>query len=117
MAFQATLGAKGQYFFWPGIAVNRLGHVVVNFQRSSKTMFLTTGYSGKKARKKKFDAVRNLITGKCSQLYSTRTGDYVGAQTDPLDSLGFWISGEFMAKRTNFVASCTWDTRIANVRY
>ncbi len=51
--FQQIYGRKNEFFWWPGIAVNKLGDIVVVFQRSSKKMFLSTAYTGKKARNKK----------------------------------------------------------------
>ena len=119
--FQATVGRKNEYYWWPGIAVNRLGDVVVVFQRSSKKLFLSSAYNGKKARATKMDAVVALGKGKCNSQDTgsgslARTGDYVGAQTDPVDNLGFWIAGEF-SRKVKGLSGCNWSTQIANARY
>ncbi len=119
--FQETFGRKNEFFWWPGIAVNKLGDIVSVFQRSSRRLFLSTAYNGKKARAAKMDAVVNLAKGKCNlQDIGTgtlaRTGDYVGAQTDPLDDLSFWIAGEF-SKRVPGLSGCNWSTQIATARY
>ena len=119
--FQETFGRRNEFFWWPGIAVNKLGDIVVAFQRSSRRLFLSTAYNGKKARAKKMDVVRVLAKGRCnSQDIGTgtlaRTGDYVGAQTDPLDNLTFWIAGEFL-KRVKGLKGCNWATQIATAKY
>ena len=116
VAFQQIYGRKNEFFWWPGIAVNKLGDIVVIFQRSSKRMFLSTAYNGKKARKNKMDAVRVLAKGRCNSQGVDRTGDYVGAQTDPLDDLTFWIAGEF-SKRVAGLSGCSWSTQIAQAKY
>ena len=117
--FQQIYGRKNEFFWWPGIAVNKLGDIVVVFQRSSKKMFLSTAYTGKKARNKKMDAVRVLAKGRCNSQDigsgTARTGDYVGAQTDPLDNLSFWIAGEF-SKKVRGLSGCSWSTQIATVK-
>ena len=119
--FEDTFGHRNEYFWWPGIAVNKLGDVAVVFQRSSRRAFLGVAYGGKKARATTIDAVVNLVAGRCSLRNVdtgglNRTGDYVGAQTDPLDDLSFWIAGEF-SKRVRGVPGCNWSTQIAQTRY
>ena len=119
--FQETFGRKNEYFWNPGIAVNRLGDVVVPFQRSSRRLFLSTAYNGKKARAKKMDAVVSLARGKCNLQDIdgsglNRTGDYVGAQADPLGNLSFWIAGEF-SKKIPGLSGCNWSTQIAKAKY
>ena len=101
--------------------MNRLGDVVVPFQRSSRRLFLSTAYNGKKARAKKMDAVVSLARGKCNLQDIdgsglNRTGDYVGAQADPLGNLSFWIAGEF-SKKVKGLKGCNWSTQIATARY
>ncbi len=118
--FQETVGRRNEFFWWPGIAVNKLGDIVVVFQRSSRRLFLGTAYNGKKAQATKMDAVVSLAKGKCKLQdidgSRNRTGDYVGAQTDPLDDLSFWIAGEF-SKRVKGLKGCNWATQIATAKY
>ena len=119
--FQETVGRRNEFFWWPGIAVNKLGDIVVVFQRSSRRLFLGTAYNGKKAQATKTDAVVSLAKGKCKlqdidSNGRNRTGDYVGAQTDPLDDLSFWIAGEF-SKRVKGLKGCNWATQIATAKY
>lgn len=45
-----------------------------------------------------------------------RTGDYVGAQADPADELGFRIAGEFVGELGG-TGSCEWKTRFTRVAY
>ncbi len=65
------------------------------------------------------DAVRVLAKGRCNSQDigsgTARTGDCVGAQTDPLDNLSFWIAGEF-SKKVRGLSGCSWSTQIATVK-
>ena len=51
-----------------------------------------------------------ITSGTCGQPFD-RTGDYIGAQTDPSDFNSFWLAGE---RATTFSGSsgCKWQTRI-----
>ncbi|MFQ5742015.1 MAG: hypothetical protein ACE5HV_00320 [Acidobacteriota bacterium] len=118
--FEDTFGAgKNNHIWWPGLAVNQRGDVVVVFQRSGKKTFLSVAYNGMKKGASKFDTIKFLARGKCSSQAIggggfNRTGDYVGAQPDPSNNRQFWIAGEF-SKR--FGSHCDWFTKIAKVSY
>jgi hypothetical protein len=120
ITFEDTFGRANGYFYWPGIAVNQRGDVVVTFQRSTNNQYLGVGFNGKRAAADAFDPnVKNLKKGFCpiedfdGSLY--RTGDYTGAQTDPLDNVSFFIAGEYASR---FGAeACEWRTRVGRVRY
>ena len=43
-------------------------------------------------------------------------GDYVGIQTDPLDNLSFWITGEYVGTVSPLI-DCNWKTRVGKVKY
>ena len=53
-----------------------------------------------------------LTQGTCPRSLSNRTGDYIGAQTDPSDFRSFWFAGE---RATNIGGACQWETRIIGV--
>lgn len=120
LSYQETYGGGDGWFFWmPGIAINELGDVVVPFQRSRGDRNFGAAFNGKRASDSEFDAVRLLVRGKCpiesfDGYGRNRTGDYVGAQTDPAGNLAFWIAAEFPDR---FASECRWKTRVARVLY
>jgi hypothetical protein len=121
--------SSGVFDFWPGVAVNALGDVVVAFHRSSATSWLSSfwkiGPSG--SNRTFFGSAQPLVVGDCPKpedytitntdgtiTHLSRTGDYIGAQTDPSDFQSFWLAGE-RARMTPADEACVWRTRIAKV--
>ncbi len=121
IAFQQTFGSSDWYGFWPGIAINERGDVVAPFQRSRADRFLDTAYSGKLAAAAIFDPIRTFKLGSCTLFNDpldtgvNRTGDFVGAQTDPLDDLGFYVAGEFTGPVSIF--GCNWRTWVGRLSF
>ena len=121
IVFEETYGKKDTFYFWPGIAVNARGDVVVAFQTAKASGYLGIAYNGKRAGRTTFDGVKNLRKGRCAldnfsrRLGANRTGDYATVQTDPQDNLSFFLAGEY----TGQVASlgCDWRTRVGRVKY
>jgi hypothetical protein len=117
--FEASIGGGANRFFWmPGIAVNQSNDVVITFQQSSPGLFLGTAYTGKRNNASKFEPFRVAKAGQCNlkdvdDSGRNRTGDYTGAQADPVDS-SFWIAGEYPSL---FGGRCEWNTVIARVKY
>ncbi len=122
ITFSETFGLPNTFLFWPGIAINKVGDVLVVSQRAKAGQFLRTVYNGKQAGAPGFDAPRNLGNGNCplenlsADGSVNRTGDYVGLQTDPLDDLGFWFTGE-LPGAVGFGFGCDWKTKIARTQY
>lgn len=120
VTFLDTFGRDRVYLWWPGIAVNERGDVVTAFQRSAARRRLETGYSFKRPAAADFGPLKRLKRGTCplddfnEDLEANRTGDYVGAQTDPLDDVSFWIAGQYPAEIPG--SGCEWKTRIGRVR-
>jgi hypothetical protein len=58
-----------------------------------------------------FEPISSLTTGTCAETLTNpdRTGDYVGAQTDPSDFHSFWLAGE---RATSVGGTCQWQTQI-----
>jgi hypothetical protein len=116
--FEEIVGGGDGWFFWmPGIAVNGRGDVLIVYQRSHASMSAGIGFAGRLAGGP-FEAGK-LINGRCpldnNDGSRNRTGDYVGAQTDPADNLGFWIAGEYTGNVGNL--GCDWRTRVGLVRF
>jgi hypothetical protein len=101
-------GGSGVFYFWPGIAVNLAQKVVVVFQRSAGNAFLSAHRTGKNLGDLAFEGPAAITNGTCSQTLTNRTGDYVGAQTDPAGTT-FWVAGE---RATSIGGACVWQTWI-----
>jgi hypothetical protein len=114
---QTTFGGRNEFLFWPGIAVNRDETVAVPFHFASATRTdnnLSTWWAVKDFAEPTFTPFRPLTTGDCQQVV-TRTGDYSGAETDPVDLKSFWLSGERAIGVAEFGNACLWETHIIRV--
>jgi hypothetical protein len=105
-------GGAGIFFFWPGTARNNAGQSGLSFQRSSSASSLSAWWAVKPA-----NGIPNIAspftTGTCAQTLSNRTGDYVGAHTDPSNFTDFCLAGE---RATTIAGICQWQTQIICVR-
>jgi hypothetical protein len=115
---QTTFGSAGTgtFIFWPGVAVNNVGQTAIPYQSNrnfvgarflSSYVTLRTGVTN--------SAPFRITSGTCAQPFN-RTGDYVGAQTDPLDFFptgSFWLAGE---RATLVTGTCKWQTQIIKLR-
>jgi hypothetical protein len=103
MQDQLTFGLFGDFLFWPGVA-DSLGPAGIGFHRSSASLFLSSYVL--------IDTTLIPLTvGTCPQT-TPRTGDYFGAQLDPVDLRSFWFAGE---RATVIGGSCQWQMRIIKV--
>jgi hypothetical protein len=120
IGFEGTQGGGTDKFFWhPGLAINKDGDIVLAFQQSGSKLSLGTAFSGKRAGSQTIENFKLLKKGSCpieeiDSASRNRSGDYVGAQTDPADDTSFWIAGEYAKK---LGGACDWQTIIANVKY
>ncbi len=101
-------GGNGVFYFWPGVTANLVEKIVVVFQRSATNAYLSAYRTGKNLGDLAFEAPAAITDGTCSQTLTDRTGDYVGAQTDPLGAT-FWVAGE---RATSIGGACVWQTWI-----
>jgi hypothetical protein len=104
-------GGDNIFYFWPGIAVNLAQKIMVVWQRSSTTSFLSAWRTGKTLSALGFEPPVAIRNGTCTQTAYTRTGDYVGAQTDP-GGTTFWVAGEMAIALTAGGTGCNWGTWI-----
>lgn len=110
-------GGENTYYWMPGIAVNTSLQTTVTFQHSTAASYLSSSWSLKNDANPSYPAAQALTTGTCPmtqfpQGNFTRTGDYVGSQTNPNDLASFWLAGE---RATTLGGSCRWETRIIQV--
>lgn len=109
---QITFGGDdGVFYFWPGVAVNLSQQVIVVFQRSSGSSYLSAWRTGKNLADLVFETPAAITDGTCSQTLTARTGDYVGAHTDPAGT-AFWVAGE---RAIPIGGACVWQTWIQQV--
>lgn len=114
---QSTFGSPDDFLFWPGIAVNRDETVAVPFHFVSPDRTdnnLSTWWAVKDLGETAYRPFRPVTTGVCQQVVE-RTGDYSGAETDPVDSRSFWLSGERAKPIPEFGNACLWETQIIRV--
>lgn len=104
-------GGAGVFYYWPGIAVNIVNQTAIAFHRSSSTSYLSSWWTMKDSASTLFESASPFTTGTCAQS-SNRTGDYIGAQTDPSGVRSFWLAGE---RATTIAGSCQWQTQIIKV--
>lgn len=118
---EKTYGVLNQFIWMPAIAVNKNGDAAVVFQRSSQSLFLSSAVNGKKNSVVNFDNLSVVKGGTCHyELVPTggtnRTGDYTGAQVDPIDDVTFWLAAEFSARLAGSTR-CLWATQIIHATY
>jgi hypothetical protein len=114
---QKTFGASGDFLFEPGLAVNTDETVAVPFHFASPTRTnnnLSTWWAIKAFNETDYSPLRTLVNGNCQQVVS-RTGDYAGAETDPVDPKSFWLTGEAARPIASFGGACLWTTQIIRV--
>jgi hypothetical protein len=114
---QKTFGAPDDFLFEPGLAVNRDETVAVPFHYASPDRTdnnLSTWWAVKANDEADFSSFSLLATGSCQQV-TPRTGDYSGAETDPVDLKSFWLAGEAARPIVPFGGACFWVTRIIQV--
>ena len=117
IAQTGTIGDAEHDYFYPSIAVNALGHVVIGCNRSGSAEFISSyavvGHTVKG--KTKFAAPLLLQAGTSNyvQLDPTgrnRWGDYSATTIDPQDPLSFWTIQAIATDRD------IWTTQITQLR-
>jgi hypothetical protein len=104
-------GGAGVFFFWPGTAMNLSQQSGLAFHRSSAATRLSSLWALKP--KNGFPSIASLFTtGTCAQTISNRTGDYIGAHTDPSNFRNFCFAGE---RAAGIGGICQWQTQITCV--
>lgn len=133
--FEATLGRKKEYAFWPGVIVTDDGDVVVAALRSGTIRYLETVVYGMAKgaarfaelvslpRAPRFGKPRTSESGQCTPINVSvttdgrsiaRSGDYVGLALDPASD-DLWVSGEH--GETNLAGGCIWGTDVVRVKF
>jgi hypothetical protein len=91
--------------------VNNAQQVAMPFLYSSANDYLSSAFITKEAAQTQIASQLSLLSGTCST--SARTGDFVGAQTNPADGTTFWLATE--AASPVSAQNCQWRTSIFKV--
>ena len=131
--FQATLGRKNEYMFWPGVIVTADGDVIVASLRSGPDRLLETAVFGLRSGAARFEEImarakfskpRTTEPGVCTPINLSftpdgrliaRSGDYLGLALD-LSTDEIWVSGEH-GKTGQFGIGCMWGTEVVRTSF
>lgn len=117
---QYTWGYPATYYSYPGLAANNLGSLVIPFQRSASTEFMSSRYTARK----NTDAINTL---QASSVLATGTACYVRVDGSGRNRMGdyngaWWdaSTGKFviMAERSTGGSTCSansWEATMATV--
>ncbi len=105
-------GGDGVHYWMPTVAANRARQIAVAFLTSSARINLGSAWAWKPAEATAFHPTRRLAEGNCGRVASTRAGDFLGAQVDPVDLRTLWLAGE---RAWHQGRACNWQTWIARL--
>ena len=108
--------AVGQYFFYPAIRTDDTGNLIVVFNGSSSSQYISVYGSVQKITDTAAPLESPVLLKSGAKAYteSARWGDYSGAGFDPSDGT-VWLGGEYPTSCGSIIKSC-WGTWIANVQ-
>jgi hypothetical protein len=107
--------ASGQYFYYPAIRTDDTGNLIVVFNGSSSSKYISV-YGSVQKTTDTADTLEPpvlLKSGSGAYTESARWGDYSGAGIDPSNPT-VWLGGEYPTSCGFLIRSC-WGTWIANV--
>lgn len=115
---EGTYGDSGQYRYFPDLAVNGCGQMLVGYTKSSSSLYPSVYVAGRNA-----GTPPNTLIGEIAVHTGTaphvcydgspyRWGDYLDMTVDPVDGRTFWYVGQFSSSQP----SCNWATQIAAIR-
>ncbi|MEJ2196065.1 MAG: T9SS type A sorting domain-containing protein [Ignavibacteriaceae bacterium] len=98
--------ATGTFTFFPAIAVNSTGDMIVGFSASAPTIFPGAYYAGRYSTDSPGTVNPSVVVKAGVDFYErtfggarNRWGDYTGACVDPSDDLTFWVYNEYAITR------------------
>lgn len=108
-----AFGEKGEYYYYPAVALDQSGNLIAVFNRSSGTEFVGVYAGGQLAdalHKNTFQEPVLLKLGETAYTITPpRWGDYSGASVDPTSgSLNVWLTGEYAQAITGANQWGTW---------
>jgi len=111
-----TFGSPGQYYYYPALAPDGSGNLIVVFNASSATDFAGVRVTGRRT----VDPLNTLVVslpvrlgGGAQTSLSGRMGDFYGAAMDPVDPGKVWVAAEYIRA----TAIRDWGTVIAELTF
>jgi len=111
-----TFGSPGQYDYYPALAPDGSGNLIVVFNTSSATDFAGVRATGRRAVDPPNTLVVSLplrLGGGAQTSSSGRMGDFYGAAMDPADPGKVWVAAEYIRA----TAAGDWGTVIAELTF
>jgi hypothetical protein len=111
---QVTFGNSTSYFYYPSLAIDSFGNLLVHFSISSPTLYASMGYTGRRFNDPPNTiepTIRLVKLGEESYTATPRWGDYSGVAIDPANGHVFWMHNQY-AEIGN-----EWGTWIASATY
>jgi hypothetical protein len=112
-----SLGSDGCWSFYPSVAVDSVGNLIMVFGRSCQSGFAGVRFSGRAVADSSLQASTLIKVGEASYVVPVgdgtplnRWGDYFGTAIDPADGRKIWLIGQYAADPGD-----TWKTQIAQV--
>ncbi|MGH9073665.1 MAG: hypothetical protein ACRDZQ_06050, partial [Acidimicrobiales bacterium] len=104
-------GLPGTDLYYPAIAIDGSGDMIVTFSYSSASVFPSVGAAGLAPGSTELGSLTTLFAGRGDYM-GQRWGDYSGAAADPADPARVWLAGELAGSRGG---GDDWATGIAGV--
>ena len=111
-----TFGASGQYYYYPALAPDGSGNLIVVFNASSATDFAGVRATGRRTIDPPSTLVASIplrLGGGAQTSSSGRMGDFYGAAMDPVDPGKVWVIAEYIRA----TAAGDWGTVIAELTF
>src|SRR5579884_3163824 len=105
------LGSSSSVAFYPAVALDGNGNVIITFSQSSGTSFVETDVAEEPAGSTALVGPTTIAAG-AGPYSGDRWGDYSSAVPDPSDPSDVWVAGEYQASATD---TSQWGTTIAQV--
>jgi hypothetical protein len=116
-------GSNPKFYYYPSLAVNRNGDMVIGFSGSSVNDYVSAFYWGRLSNGVSLSTPIRYFAGKdwlASNIGAAAIsfGDYSNTTLDPTDELTFWTIQQYAETRTSGVLyyAYTWGTRITAIR-
>ena len=108
-------GAKGFFYFYPALTVDKNNNVGFSYSRSGDTEFAGAFYASKKSGATTISPSKTMKAGLGNYVVTfggtrNRWGDYMGAWIDPSNDLDMWLISEYATSNN------TWGTYLAQMR-
>ena len=111
-----TFGSAGQYYYFPALAPDDAGNLIVVFNASSATDFAGVRATGRRTADPPNTLVASIplrLGGGAQTASSGRMGDFYGAAMDPVDPSKVWVAAEYIRA----TATRDWGTVIAELTF